>query len=144
DCMPSKPSIASTAWTPDRRDLSFSQVYTAAGEVQLWLVDVAAGDARQLLAQPLNAVAGSGFTWMPDSAGLLVTLRPAGAGAPPTAGVPTGPNIQQTSGGAVQQIRTYQDLLSSEAGARLFEHYMRSQLALVDTSGAVRMIGSPD
>src|SRR5690606_35990972 len=143
--LPAELAIASIAWSPDQRYLAFSQVDNSAGEVQLWLVDVASASARRLAKQPLNAIAGSGFTWMPDSSALLATLRPADAGTPPAGdGVPTGPNIQQTDGGAVQQIRTYQDLLSSEADARVFEHYMRSQLALVGTDGEVRTIGSPD
>lgn len=143
--LPEKLAISSIAWSPDQRHLAFSHVDNAAGEVQLWLVDIATAAARPLLTQPLNAVAGSGFTWMPDSSGLLAMLRPADAGIPPSAdGVPSGPNIQQTEGGAVQQIRTYQDLLSSEADARVLEHYMRSQLALVGTDGQVRTIGSPD
>ncbi|MCE7031923.1 prolyl oligopeptidase family serine peptidase [Lysobacter sp. GX 14042] len=141
--LPGSLAIASIAWSPDQRHLAFSQVDNVAGEVQLWLVDVATARARQLTSRPLNAVAGSGFTWMPDSGSLLVMLRQPGAGAPAADGVPGGPNIQQTDGGAVQQIRTYQDLLSSEADAQVFEHYLRSQLALVGIDGDVRTLGAP-
>jgi len=141
--LPANLALASMNWSPDQRYIAFSHVDNAAGEVQLWLVDVQAATARRLTDMPLNAVAGDGFTWMPDSRSLLVTLRPEGAVAMEAAGVPTGPNIQQTGGGAVQQIRTYQDLLGSEADARVFEHYLRSQLAMVSVQGSVRTFGSP-
>ncbi len=144
--LPANLALASLAWSPDQRHIAFSHVDKTAGEVQLWVVDVASRSARRLSTQPLNAVAGRGFEWMPDSRQLLATLRPQGQGEAPDAdGVPTGPNIQQTGrGGTVQQIRTYQDLLGSEQDALTFEHYLRSQLALVDLKGGVKPLGAPD
>ena len=144
--LPEPLSLASLLWSPDQRHIAFSQVDAHAGEVQLWVVDVATRQARRLLAQPLNAVVGNGFEWMPDSRGLLVRLRPEGQGAAPQSedGVPTGPNVQATGeGGTVQQLRTYQDLLRSEQDSRVFAHYMTSQLARVSLDGAVSNIGAP-
>lgn len=143
--LPGNLAVASLAWSPDQRHLALSHVDQRAGEVQLWLVDVATRQARRLGTQPLNAVAGRGFDWMPDSQHLLVTLRPAGQGAAPAFdGIPTGPNIQQTGpGGSVQQIRTYQDLLGNEQDALAFEHYLRSQLALIDLRGKAHNLGAP-
>lgn len=142
--LPAPLAVAAMAWSPDQRHIALSHVDKAAGEVQLWLVDVAALRARKLAAQPLNAVAGRGFDWMPNSRRLLVNLRVPGA-APASGGIPKGPNIQQTGpGGSVQQIRTYQDLLASETDALLFAHYLRSQLALVDLAGKATALGAPD
>lgn len=143
--LPQGLQLADLAWAPDQRHIAFSHVDSAAGQVQLWIVDVAAAQARRLGSRPLNSVTGSGFTWMPDGRHLLVTLRLADAGEPPTDnGVPAGPNIQQTGGGAVQQLRTYQDLLASEADARLFEYYLRSELALISLDGSAQPLGAPD
>ncbi|MEN4904796.1 prolyl oligopeptidase family serine peptidase [Luteimonas sp. TWI1437] len=143
--LPEPLSLASLLWSPDQRHIAFSQVDTHAGEVQLWLVDVATRQARRLLSQPLNAVVGNGFEWMPDGQSLLVRLRPQGQGAAPQEdGVPAGPNVQETgAGGTVQQLRTYQDLLRSEQDARVFAHYMTSQLARVSLDGTVSPIGAP-
>ena len=143
--LPEPLSLASLLWSPDQRHIAFSQVDVRAGEVQLWVVDVATRQARRLLAQPLNAVVGNGFEWAPDSRGLLVRLRAEGqAPLPQDDGVPAGPNVQQTgAGGMVQQLRTYQDLLRSEQDARVFAHYMTSQLARVALDGTVTAIGTP-
>nr|WP_232227548.1 prolyl oligopeptidase family serine peptidase [Lysobacter daejeonensis] len=143
--LPKPLAVASVAWSPDQRHLAFNHVDTRTGANELWVVDVATRSARRLLAQPLNTVAGRGYTWMPDSQRLLVQLRPAGQGAAPAASViPTGPNTQQTEVGAgVRQLRTYQDLLKNEDDARLLEHYLRSQLALVDLQGTARNVAAP-
>ena len=123
-----------------------ARVDARGGRVELWLVDVAAASARRLLEQPLNAVPGSGFDWLPDSSGLLALLRPEGQGqAPQDAGVPTGPNIQETGGGGqVQSLRTYPDLLRNPHDEALFAYYLTSQLAQVSLDGSVRNIGGPE
>ncbi|MCM2337503.1 MAG: prolyl oligopeptidase family serine peptidase [Lysobacter sp.] len=143
--LPKPLAVASLAWSPDQRHIAFNHVDTRTGANELWVVDVATRTARRLLTQPLNTVAGRGYTWMPDSRRLLVQLQPAGQGAAPASSViPTGPNIQQTAAGAgVRQLRTYQDLLKNEDDARLFEHYLRSQLALVDLQGTARNVAAP-
>src|SRR5471032_2124377 len=145
--LPRALRLADLAWSPDQRYLAFSHVAYKGerGAVELWLVDIAARKARRLSAQPLSAVLTRGFNWLPDSSGLLAHWRPAGIGkAPQSDGVPTGP-IQQDSepGGAVRQLRTYQDLLKNEADARLFEYYISVQMVLLDLHGKPRMIGAP-
>lgn len=143
--LPQPLAVASMAWSPDQRHLAFNHIDTRTGANELWVVDVAARSARRVLAQPLNTVVGRGYTWMPDSQRLLAQLQPAGQGAAPSVGVvPTGPNTQQTEAGAgVRQLRTYQDLLKNEDDANLFEHYLRSQLALVDLQGTTRNVAEP-
>ena len=142
--LPQPLSLASSSWSPDQRHIAFNQVDARSGSNELWLVDVAARNARKLVGG-LNTVAGRGYRWMPDNQRLLVQLQPEGQGAAPVSdGIPTGPNTQQTrAGSGVTQIRTYQDLLKNEADARLFEHYLRSQAALVHLAGQVEKLGSP-
>jgi dipeptidyl aminopeptidase/acylaminoacyl peptidase len=143
--LPEPLSIASSNWSPDQRYLAFNQVDAKQGRNELWLVDVAARSARRLTVLPLNTVAGRGYRWMPDSQQLLVQLQPEGQGAAPLlSGMPTGPNTQQTQvGSGVKSIRTYQDLLRNDDDARLFEHYLRSQTALVNLDGKVTLVGEP-
>jgi dipeptidyl aminopeptidase/acylaminoacyl peptidase len=148
--LPRQLRLADTAWSPDQRYLAFTHVTYAdrdgASGVELWLVDINTRIARRLTAQPLSYLGGSGFSWMPDAKGLLVHFKPIGRGkAPQATGVPGGPILQdsQVSVGA-RQLRTYQDLLKNEEDARLFEHYASSQLALVDLSGKLRLIGNPE
>ncbi|MGV8940394.1 MAG: prolyl oligopeptidase family serine peptidase [Lysobacter sp.] len=144
--LPAKLALADLAWSPDQRHIAFTHTDSEAGAVELWLVDVAARRARRLLERPLNAVAGTGFDWMPDSRSLLVTLRPQPmVPAPNGNNVPTGPSIQQTdNSGDVLSIRTYQDLLKNQQDATVFEHYLTSQLALVDVRGKLTTLATPD
>ncbi len=147
--LPATLRLADMAWAPDQRHLAFTHVHLAeqsgGAHVELWVVDIAARAARRLCAQPMQYVNGTGFTWLPDSSGLLVHLQPDGWGeAPPLSAVPDGPNTQDSTAGAVRQLRTYPDLLKNPADARLFEHYATIQLALVDLAGAIRPVGTPD
>ncbi|MEN1926190.1 S9 family peptidase [Luteimonas qiangzhengi] len=144
--LPQPLALASLSWSPDQHHIAFTHIDSRAGAVELWLVDVQTLSARRLITQPLNAVSGRGFDWMPGGDRLLVQLRPAGQGnAPQSDGVPTGPNIQETGpGGEITQLRTYQDLLANEHDAQVFEHYLRSQPAIVALDGSVTPLGSPD
>ncbi|KAB8314227.1 S9 family peptidase [Tolypothrix campylonemoides VB511288] len=143
--LPSPLAVASLQWSPDQAHIAFNHVDVASGATELWLVDVAQKRARRL-ASTLNTVSGRGYAWMPDSRRLLVMLQPENLGTPPSGdGIPSGPAIQETgAGGAVTQIRTYQDLLRNEADAKVFEHYVRAQLALLDLGGGQATLGGPD
>ncbi len=142
--LPQPLAVSTFAWSPDQHHFAFNQVNVATGANELWLVDVRGLKARRI-ASGLNTVGGRGFSWLPDNRSLLVQLRPAGQGETPAGDtIPTGPNIQQTDAGAgVRAIRTYQDLLKNENDARLFEHYLRSQAAIVSIGGHVAPIGAP-
>lgn len=143
--LPEPLAVAGGRWSPDQRHYAFNHIDTRSGRNELWIMDVATRQARRLLERQLNTVAGSGFGWMPDSRQLLVQLQPEDAANPPAPNlVPSGPNIQQTAAsGVVRQLRTYQDLLRNEDDARLFEHYLKSQPALVDLAGNVTALGTP-
>ena len=148
--LPEPLRLADSAWSPDQRHLAFTHVEYAdqedASKVELWLVDIATRVAKRLIAQPMSYVGGAGFSWLPDSSGVLVYLKPATLGkAPRSTGVPSGPSTQDSheSGGA-RQLRTYPDLLKNEEDALLFEHYATVQLALVDLAGKTQMVGAPD
>ncbi|WP_317202006.1 alpha/beta hydrolase family protein [Janthinobacterium sp.] len=147
--LPRQLRLADLSWSPDQRHLAFSHIAYGAGAkgtgVELWLVDVATRAARKVSTQPLSAVYGRGFAWMPDSQSLLVRLKPAKLGkAPQSSGIPGGPSLQDSQPGAGQkQLRTYPDLLKNEDDALLFEHYVTVQLALIAVSGKARLVGQP-
>lgn len=145
--LPRKLRLADMSWSPDQRYLAFSHVAFKGdkGAVELWLLDIAAGKAARLSPQPLSAVLTRGFSWLPDSSGLLVHWRPTGSGkAPVSDGIPRGPVMQDSDAAAgVRQLRTYQDLLKNEHDARLFEHYITVQLVRLDLHGKAQPIGAP-
>ena len=84
-----------------------------------------------------------GFTWMPDGKSILCTTVPRDRGDEPAShAVPTGPNIQESSGNK-SPTRTYQDLLSNISDEAIFEYYTRTQLTLVQLGGEITLVDKP-
>jgi len=142
--LPESLAIAAIDWSPDQQYLAFQHLDHHHARNELWLVEVASRQARRLLAN-LNTVAGTGIEWLPDSQSLLVRVQSGDAPPlPPADSVPNGPAVQDTgAGGGVRAVRTYQDLLRNEQDAQTLEHYLTSQLARVDLSGALTPVGAP-
>lgn len=139
--LPEGGKLVSVSWSHDSDHFVF-QVLTADG-TELWGARALDDAPPVRLVTGLNTVLG-GPTWMPDGRAVVAHLVPEGRGpepAPPAA--PTGPNVQEATG-TKTPLRTYQDLLSNPHDAALFEHYARSQLALVSFDGTVVKIGEPD
>lgn len=140
--VPEEPRYGSPEWSPDGKRLAF-QRYLDNGQ-ELWVAEVASGQARKVFGPDLNSVASDGFAWWPDSQSLLVMGNPEGRGPEPAAPrVPVGPNIQETSG-KFAQVATYQDLLRTPYDEQLFEYYAAAQIFRLDLkSGRLQKIGSP-
>ncbi len=140
--LPERAKVGSISWSYDSRSFAFT-VLTDTG-FELWIADAATGKTRRLTGPILNATINSGYSWLPGSRSLLVYAIAEGRGAPPEApAVPTGPNIQETSG-RVASVRTYQDLLKDPYDELLFKYYGTSQILRVDaSSGSTEKIGEP-
>jgi len=134
--------LASVSWSHDSRSFAYTVVTDDGSE--LWGAAVETPTEPRRLASGLSTVTG-GPVWMPDGRSLLCRLVPADRGAEPEDdGPPTGPNIRSTAG-STSPLRTYQDLLSSEHDAALFDYYAKSQLARVGIAGGrPQTIGKPD
>jgi dipeptidyl aminopeptidase/acylaminoacyl peptidase len=139
--VPASPRLGSINFSPDGKRLSFT--HTRGDGIDLYVVDTATGQSK-LVASNLNATTGDPCNWLEDNATLLCTFVPTGRGPEPAAAaVPTGPNIQETSGKAAPAA-TYEDLLKTDHDEALFEHYFTSQLATVDVaSGRKTPVGKP-
>ncbi|HST90773.1 MAG TPA: S9 family peptidase, partial [Brevundimonas sp.] len=139
--LPAGARFMSPSWSPDGKTVAF--LMDAPTGLELWVADVAAGTARRLTDARVNAAAGTGFSWMPDSSGLVVRMTPPGRGpAPDVSRPPAGPTVAESMGRAAP-VRTYQDLLGDAGDEALFDHYFTSQLTVVPLSGAPRALGSP-
>jgi len=140
--LPDGARIGSLSWSYDSRSFAFTRLTDTGFE--LWLADAATGKSKRLTGPILNATINSGFAWQPGSGSLLVYGIVEDRGAPPQAPeVPSGPNIQQTSG-RVASVRTYQDLLKDSYDVQLFKFYGTSQLWRVDAAtGEANKIGKP-
>jgi dipeptidyl aminopeptidase/acylaminoacyl peptidase len=75
---------------------------------------------------------------------LIVSLVPAGRGAPPEqSAIPKGPHVQESLGHA-GPAPTYEDLLSTPHDEDLFDYYATAQLAYLDAaSGHLTPLGKP-
>ena len=134
-------------WSPDGKSIAFTN--TTSNGIELWIASAANGQARRFEGVQINGVFGSwasSLQWMPDLKTLLVRLVPPDRGPPPSATeTPTGPNVQESSGG-LRPSSTYEvrDVLKNPHDERLFDYYARSQLALVDaTTGEITRLGKP-
>lgn len=139
--LPANARLTNTNWAPDGKTVAF--LVNVPTGLELWVADVAQAKARKLNGPMVNAASGSGFSWLPDSSGLLVLAVPAGRGVVPNVNhPPEGPIITET-GGRAAPVRTYQDLLSNAGDEALFDYYFTSQPTVVSLNGRARTVGQP-
>ena len=139
--LPANARLTNATWAPDGKTVAF--LVNVPNGLELWVADVAQAKARKLNGPMVNAASGSGFSWLPDSSGLLVLAVPTGRGVAPNVDhPPEGPIITET-GGQAAPVRTYQDLLSNAGDEALFNHYFTSQPTVVTLNGRARTVGQP-
>jgi dipeptidyl aminopeptidase/acylaminoacyl peptidase len=135
-------------WSPDGRHFAFFGIETDA--VRVWIGDAHDASARQVPDLAVNLMMMHPLVWMPDGKSLLAASVPTTRGAPPVAGPPLGPEVQDSSSVA-KASSTYEarDLLRTAHDADLFEFYGQSQLTMVDLQsletrrlGAAAVIGA--
>ncbi len=128
-------------WSPDSAYIVLTIMTDEGGE--LWLVDVEAATARRLAGPILHALVNAPYRWTPEGHKLILSIAPPDNPEPPAApSVPPGPVIEENMGQRTP-ARTYQDLLSNPHDEALFEHHVRSQLAIMDLDGNMELLGEP-
>jgi dipeptidyl aminopeptidase/acylaminoacyl peptidase len=140
--LPAGIKFAAPRWSADGQYAVFPR-YLDNG-IELWVLNIAAGEAKALTPAALNMVVGGGMGWTPDNRHVLVHMVPDGRGKEPEEPrVPIGPNVQ-VSGGKAVKTATYEDLLKTPYDEKLFDYYATSQIVEVDvTTGQGRKIGGP-
>lgn len=141
--LPPQANLLNVRFSPDGSHLSFQN--RKDDRIELWVAETATGRARLVSgADRLNATTGDPCDWLHDNATLICELVPAGRGpAPQEPSVPTGPNIQETSGKAAPAA-TYEDMIKTVHDETLFEYYFTSQLAAINVvTGSKTLIGRP-
>ncbi len=139
--LPATPRISQADWSPDSRAIAF--ILTYPDRLELWTARLSDGRATRVTERPLSAVLADPFTWSPDGMSILAMMVPQNRGPAPEAPLlPAGPVIQENLGRRAP-ARTYQDLLSDEHDADLFEHYTTSQIYRIDLNGGAVPIGYP-
>jgi len=137
--LPEAPRLDDVSFAPDGRHVAFT--HTRGDGIELWVAEVASGEARRLTGERLNLNARVEPLWLADGRALVCALVPEDRGPAPAAPtVPEGPVIRQNLG-AVAPARTFQDLLEDAHDEALFEHYLTAQLARVGLDGVVTPLG---
>ncbi len=134
-------------WSPDSSRFAF--LHTTDTGIELWITDVATGEAHALSGPSINAARSIDYqsdgpcNWMKDSLRILCHFVPEGRGPAPVEGVPTGPSIQE-SDGQKAPVWTFTNLLTDKFDEKLYDYYMTSQPMLVDVvSGTKTAVGAP-
>lgn len=132
--LPDNPRLAYFSWSPDESLMAFT--HTTDTGVEVWVLDVAKGQAKRLTNAGVNANMGSPMEWFTDSRALLVTMLPSDREPliDTETAVPTGPTVTVSSG-AKAQNRTYQDLLKNPVDEKNFEQLARSEIHKVTLDG---------
>lgn len=139
--LPKNADIADQNWSPDGRYVAFSN--TASDGMSLWVLDTRTATARKVVEDGLNLIFEEP-RWLPDGRLLVFTL-PEGRGDRPMPSLtPTGPAIQDASGGQDAQTRTFQDLLKTPHDADLYRWLVESQPVTLQPDGSDKtLIGEP-
>ena len=143
--LPAGLKVISLQWTADGGRFAFA--CQAQDGIELWIGDARTAQVRRLDGVRLNTILGQGFAWLPDQRSLLIKRIPPGRGeAPATPLVPEGPNIQEASGkSGIGSTYENRDVLKTAFDERVFDYYVRSQVAFVDAGmGTISPIGDPD
>jgi dipeptidyl aminopeptidase/acylaminoacyl peptidase len=139
--LPKNADIADQSWSPNGRYVVFTN--TTSDGMSLWTLDTRTAKARQILKEGINPVFEEP-RWLPDGRLLVLTI-PADRGDKPMAPLtPSGPAIQDASGGQDAQTRTYQDLLKTPHDEALYSWLVKSQPMVMRPDGSrKKILGAP-
>jgi dipeptidyl aminopeptidase/acylaminoacyl peptidase len=142
--LPQNPKLGAPVWSPDGKQFAFTN--TTAHGIELWITTSATGETRRIAGVSVNAarIGGVPIQWLGDNRTLIVSMVPAGRGAPPAdLMIPKGPHVQESLGTS-GPAPTYEDLLSTPHDEDLFDYYVTAQLIYVDApAGKLTPFGKP-
>ena len=142
--LPKNPRLGSPTWSLDSKNIVFSR--WAKEGVELWTADTKSGRSKRLIGPRLTNILGAYYYRTPNPRQFIVRLLPdkkSRSPKPKKSLIPSGPNIQETTGQKAA-VRTYQNLLKTADDCKNFAYLATSQLAYVNLdSGKLRMIGKP-
>ncbi len=120
--------VQNLSFSPKETHLAF--VLVSATDLQLWLLDLATGQAISTFTKNLNAVLGMPYQWEPDGKSLLVKYKGEKGKYPDTKELPKGPATQDATG-TKAPARTYQDLLRNKQDEDKFDYYAKAYLTRI-------------
>jgi len=139
--LPADARIGDISWAPTSERFAFT--LSREDGVDLYTCEASATKPVRV-AENVNGVLGSTFSWCADGKSLIVKLvDPARGTLPAEASAPTGP-VTQESSGRKTALATYTDLLGNPHEEQLFEFCASSRIARIDAQGKQRVeLGAP-
>ena len=138
--LPENADIADVSWSIDGSKIVFTNTRT--GGMDLHVLDVASGKVSTLMEGGINGIF-QNPTWMADGSLMVMTIPEDRGPMPVRSLTPTGPAIQDASGGQVAQTRTFQDLLKDPHEEAMFKWLTTAQPMMMDADGSnKRMVGT--
>ncbi len=132
--LPEKPLMANFTWSPDQKNMAFTQ--TTATGVELWVLDIVRAEAMRLSGATVNASTDEVINWFEGSDAILVKMiSPEREPLIDVAhSVPSGPTISVADGKKAQNM-TYQDLLQNKNDEHNFEQLILSEIVKISLDG---------
>jgi dipeptidyl aminopeptidase/acylaminoacyl peptidase len=137
--LPADAEVLGVDWTVDGQRFALTVLHP--DHVGLWVGSVK-GDLKRIDDLALNPLLGSPVDWLPDQKRLLVRRVPERGPAPAPPAIPAGPEIVESAGATARSTYEARDLLETAHDDALFDHFMTSQLAIVD-GRKVKALGEP-
>ncbi|OYU84547.1 MAG: S9 family peptidase [Flavobacterium sp. BFFFF2] len=137
--MPEPARIAYLDWSPDEQHLAFIQLKEEGS--QLWVIDLALGEARHLSDLMPNACMGNPINWSADSQSILLRTVPQN-NLPLKVGKSepiAGPSISNSEG-VPSQNRTYPDLLKNDTDSYNLEVLLNAEYWWVPLNGKEQLL----
>ena len=134
--LPPNPRLSNFTMSPDEKFMAF--LNTSENKVQLWIMDVEMGTAKQMSTEIVNANMGDGINWFKDGSAVLLKTIPQSRKELINVleAIPDGPTVTASDGEKAQN-RTYQDLLSNANDEYNFEQLAHSEIKKVSMNGTV-------
>ena len=130
--LPQNLKMQSLSISPQETHLAFIQVLP--NDLELWILDLKTGIAKNTNTHHLNAVLGAPVQWDADGQSLLVKSKGEKGKFPDTRVLPKGPATQDATG-TKAPARTFQDLLRNKQDEAKFDYYAMANITRVYLNG---------
>ncbi len=139
--LPAGAEVHDVVWTADGR--RFALAVAVSDHIGLWVGSVE-GELARIEGVALNPLLGKAVSWLPDQQRLLVRRIPDRGPAPEPPAIPSGPEVLEGEDAEARSTYEARNLLETAYDDALFEHYMTSELVLIEPDeGDIERIGDP-
>ena len=141
--LPPGARVTNATWSPDSKSIGF---YVHGDDAtQIWIADVATGQAHQVTRTPVLATLVTTFQFTNGGREIAFVQIPDNRPAmPQEPAIPPGPSVKMDTDPHPHRLRTFPSLMSTPYEFDLLEWHATGQLAVIDVqTRTVKKIGAP-